>query len=631
MPRLKLNLKDNLLASDTESTGIVTYGDKKRWGFEPARPFAFSFCDSQGNTDYIRWPVDPKTRKVLPVPRELEALKELYGNPHLTHVGHNFGFDLRMLEATGIHITGRIEDTLIMAHVVTGGDELTYALKPLAIKYLNIPDDDETVLQEATHKARAEFKRKGYPVANKDMFGREPIKADYWMAPGEICKAYAVRDAQRTMMFYLTLYPELQANPQLMGIYQKEIRLSYVVRAMEARGVRVFPEDLVSLEKFYTEYMDKQMALADANGGKGLNFRSYKQMTQKFFVERKYTPKSLTKCGNPKLDGEILAELASKDPLAKAILEFRGAGHMISAFLNPYARHRVQESSGAWVLHPSYRQCGPVTGRFSCGDPNLMQVASETTGRRKTEITLRPREAFGPRDGYLLYLPDYSQIEIWVFSFLAQEEAMMTALLSGHDFHSTVSERVWKNEPDYKERKSYYRKRAKLLMFCKLYGGGTRKIAWLMECAPEEAQKFVDQYDEELPGVQRFMKRMINMATREGKVVNPFGRHYFIKPDFAYRAVNYLVQGTCADIMKSAMLNVDSLFQKKWKGCHILLTLHDELMIEVPKQLHSKSLMRDIIKAMQGDFHMKVNCPVPLPISVKIATHRWSKTTEIEL
>ena len=208
---------------------------------------------------------------------------------------------------------------------------------------------------------------------------------------------------------------------------------------------------------------------------------------------------------------------------------------------------------------------------------------------------------------------------------------MMPALLAGHDFHGEIAKRCWGMEKDYLDRKSYYRKRAKLLMFCKLYGGGTKKVAYLMECEVNEAAKFVAKYDSELPGVQRFMKRMINRATRETKLVNPFGRTYYLKPDLAYRAVNYMIQGTCADIMKQAMINVDNLFQKSWNGCHLLLTLHDELIIEVPKELHSKRLMRDIVKAMQGDFHTKVNCPKALPVSMKMVTSRWSKTTEVNL
>ena len=643
MARLNLNLKDNLLASDCEATGINPWGDYARWGFYPARPFAFSFCDSEGNTDYIRWEVKPKTRQVVVESKSLQILKDVYSNPSLTHIGHNFEYDIRMLHFVGVDVVGRIHDTLKMAHIITGGSELTYALKTLSEKYLGVPKDDEKELQNATKHVRLKGRKLGWCIASKENFGKEPIKADYWMAPEELCKTYAIQDSVRTMLFFQLWYPELQKNPQILAVYEKEMKLAYVVRKMENRGVRVFPEDLVRLRKIYEEYIDKQIEVANISGGKGLNFKSPKQMCQKFYVEKQYKPKISEKSGNWTLDGDKLAELAQTDLLAKSILEFRNANHMITAFLNPYERYKVQESSSTWVIHPGYKQCGPVTGRFAGSDPNLMQVASESTGRRRSEITMRPREAFGPRNNYVWYLPDFSQIEVWVFAFLAGDKTMTDILMSGRDFHGEIAKKVWGKSPDYEEKKSYYRKRAKLLMFCKLYGGGAKKVAYLLKDASEisgketikdsvaEAEKFISDYDTQLPGVQIFMKRMINQANREGKIINPFGRVYYIDTDFAYKAVNYMIQGTCADMLKQAMLNVDELFETKWKGCYQLLTLHDELVHEIPLKLHSKHLMKDIIKAMQGNFHEILNIPKPLPVTMKIATKRWSSTKDIIL
>jgi len=640
--RLNLNIKDGLLASDTETTGINPWGDYRRWNFYPARPFAFSFCDSEGNTDYIRWEVDPRTRKVIVKESDLRTLKDIYADPMLTHIGHNFAYDFRMLRFTGVHVKGRIHDTLIMGHVVTGGSELTYALKPLGEKYLGVGKDDERDLQEDTKRARNKGKKLGWKLADKESFGKEPIKADYWMADPNLCKRYAIQDAVRTMLFFRLWYPDIQKDAGMLATYSREMKLFYLVRRMEDRGVRIFAEDVVRLRKFYETYIDTQLKLADQSGGRGLNFKSHKQMIHKFYVEKGYKPKISEKSGNPSLDGDKLSELSHVDPLAKAILEFRNANHAIISFLNPYDKFRVEESSGVWVLHPNFKQCGPVTGRFSCGDPNLMQVASESTGRRRSEVTMRPREAFGPREGCVWYLPDYSQMEVWVFAFIAKDDTMMKILMSGRDFHGQIAESVWGKNSDYEEKKSYYRKRAKLLMFCKLYGGGAKKLAYLLRDALEvanqktieneicEARLFIEQYDRELPGVGIFQKRMINRVRREGKIVNSFGRVYFIDPNFAYRGVNYIVQGTCADILKQAMLNVGEIIDR-WSGCELLLTLHDELIVEVPLKYHSKKLMRQILKAMQGNFHKVLGIPRPLPIGMKIAERRWSNTKEIEL
>lgn len=641
---LSLKLKDNLLAFDTETTGLNPWGDKKRWGYYPTRAFAFSFCDSQGNTAYIRWKINPKSREVLVNEKQRKEIKRLLERLDLIIIGHNLSYDLRMLKMIDIFPRGTFHDTLIMSHVCTGGDFLKYGLKELGVKLLDYASEDEKDLRVSAIQGRREAKKKNWKIAEGEEFGKDPIKADYWLGSPPLVKRYAICDAERTMLLYLFWQSTLRENPDMRTIYNKEMKLFNVVRKMEDKGTRVIPSELKRLYEEYESYAKKHLDIAERNGGKDLNFRSPKQMIKKFCIDKGYKPlywsEELKKSKpfypeldlrrNPQVNGDFLKHLAENknDVLAKSILEYRGAQHMITGFLVPYERFRTFEN-GSWVLHPNYRQAGPVTGRFSCGDPNLMQVASETTGRRRTDITLRPREAFSPRKGYLWYLPDYSQIEVWVFSFLAQEEAMMKALLQGEDFHEAVARTVWGNELDFNENKKYYRKRAKLLMFCKLYGGGVKKVAYLTDSTEQEASEFVYNFDLRLPGIQRFMERMIFQAERKGYIKNPLGRTYFLDSRFSYKAVNYLVQGTSADVLKNAMIRIDNLFERKWKGCALLLTLHDELVIEVPYKYHSKKLMREIIHEMQKD-SSKIGIPVPLPVGMKIAKERWSSTTEID-
>ncbi len=206
---------------------------------------------------------------------------------------------------------------------------------------------------------------------------------------------------------------------------------------------------------------------------------------------------------------------------------------------------------------------------------------------------------------------------------------MMKALLDGRDFHSAVAQQIWGHTELYKSNPDYIRKRAKLLMFCKLYGGGAKKVAYLTDSSVDDAKTFIDDFNEKLPGVSRFMNQMVNKASREGRIQNPFGRYYYIDPNFAYKAVNYLVQGSSADILKRSMIRIHNLFQERWKGCQILLTLHDELIMEIPKEYHSKQLMREIITEMQRD-SAQVKVPVPLPVGMKIAEKRWAFTKEID-
>jgi len=624
-----LTIRNNILSCDTETTGLNPWGSFKRLGFYPARPFAFSFCDLDGNTAYIRWKVDPFTRKVVSNPREVKEMKSLIEDPSISLVGHNLGYDIRMFEMVGIYPKGEFHDTLVMSHVCTGGSFMKYGLKYLGVKILNYEDNDEKDLRTSAIKARNAGKKKGWCIATKEAHGKDPIKADYWMADPKLCEEYAVGDGERTMLLFIIWQDDLKKNKNFARVYKREMNVFNTLARMENLGTRFFPNDAISLEKFYTVYMNKQKKIAEDNGGKGLNYKSPKQMVNLFINEKGYKPLTYTDKGNPQVNGDFLRIIAEvkKDKLAKSILEYRGARHMLDGFLTPYKRFKTEEN-GIWVLHPNFKQTGQVTGRIGCGDPNLLQVASETTGRRKTEIALRPREAFGPRDECIWYLPDYSQIEVWIFSFLAKEKSMMDALMRGEDFHGAIAEKVWGKENDYQERKPYYRKRAKLLMFCKLYGGGIKKVAYLLESSYEEAEKYVFDFDSQLPGIRNFMKKMINKISREKELVNPLGRTYFLEERFSYRAVNYLVQGTAADILKNALVRIDRLFQRRWKGCSLLLPIHDEIVIEVPLKYHSKRLMREIVHEMQKDSR-EVGIPVPLPVGIKISKRRWAKTKEL--
>ena len=638
-----LKIKDNVVSYDTETTGVRPYGDYDRWGYHPSRPFAFSFYDTEGNSAFFRLEVDPFTRRVIPDKRIKREVGAILKNRKIRKVGQNLGFDIRMSEMSDMKFNGDIDDTLFMAKIVTGGSEINYGLKEMGVKYLDVSNDDEKELGDATKKARTKAKKLGWLIATKEEFGDQAYKADYWLAPLKLLERYAVCDAERTMLFWLLWKEELDATPNLAKIYEMEMKLFWLTKKMEELGPRVFPKRLDELREYYEGYKKKWLKVANANGGKGMNFRSGKQKIKKFIIDRGHKPlkwgdeikkphyTELDRHRNPKVDGTFIKSIAMKgDKLAKAILEYETGNHAIKGFLDPYDKFRIFEN-GVWVVHPNYKQMGCVTVRYSCGDPNLMQVAAPDGGGKKADVILRPREAFGPRPGHIWYLADYSQIEVWLFAYCSGEEAMIKALHSGHDFHGSIAFKVWGHLPDYKKNKSFYRKRGKLLMFCKVYGGGAGAVADLLGCSKEEARGFIQEYDDSMPGVRRFMKRMVNKIERDGMFNNPFGRTFCIDSRFSYKSVNYMIQGTAADILKQAMLNVDALLQRRWKGCHILLTIHDELVIEIPKKYHSKRLMREIINAMQSNFHTYVGCPVPLPVSIKYATRRWSDAKKIEL
>lgn len=626
----ELNLSKKIVAFDTETTGLNPYGDKKTLGFYPCRPFFFSFCDTEGNTAYIRLPINPFTREVYYPNTAILTLKKILEDETIIKIGHNLSFDIRMSEFCGIKTYGKIFDTLILTHILTGGKLRKYGLKQIGEDLLDISSQDEKDLEESTKKNRRQAKKYGWKIATPETHGKNHIKADYWLAEKDICRKYAVKDAERTMLLFLGMYREIKNNKKLLNLYRTEMKLFYAVKHMEDLGVKVNENVLNELDSFYTGLTEKYLKIIKKETNKEFNPNSDPQLRKAFFEERNYEPIILTEKGLPSSNADSLVYLKNRyqDKLAEAIIEYRSSKHMMTGFITPYKKFLTKQNEDL-VIHPNFIQVGPITGRFACSDPNLMQTASDSSGKKISSVELRIRELFIPRKGCIFYLPDYSQIEVWIFSLLSGDNSLIEPLLQGRDFHAAISEQVWGEEKDFKENKQYYRKRAKLLMFCRLYGGGAKQVAKLIGCSVNEAYSFIEDYNNRLPGVPRFMNKISDYVAVNGKLVNPFGRQYFLDADYAYKGVNYLVQGTAADILKRAMIRIHTLFKTKWTGCNMLLTLHDELMLEIPKKYHSNELMRDIVNAMQTDYEI-IGSPIPLPVSMKITKTSWAECKEIE-
>lgn len=727
----------NLIAYDTEGTGLIPYGPSGYWGYYPARPFAHSFCDEHGHQAWMRTTVDPRTRQVRPLPKgEDEALRHFLSSEKYIKVGHNISYDKRITEEAGYVWGGEIHDTMVMAHVVTAGDELSYALKPLSKKWLGFPDDDEKKLEDQVKSARQVARSRGYLIAggkkevergdNVVFAGSKPVKADYWLVPTpratsttttDLVRDYGVGDAERAMLMFLFFWPMLEADPRLMNTYRREMALFHVLRRMERRGTRVYPNQINHLIQWYRADMQRWQDVADTEGGwttnakntrVRMNYNSSKQLQQKFYVERGHpieykerhaVDKETNEVRNimtPTFGKDQLATLGAvddetgkpKDMLAKCILEYRSGKQTITSFLNIYQkffypvgvidpRHkarydkilawkgrlrRVRERDLAWlvryavwVLHPNYNQCGAVTGRMSCGEPNLQQVASSTTGLRKSEIMQRPRECFGPLPGHVWYMPDFSQIEVWLFAFMSEEAEMMRLLLSGYDFHQGVADKSFVKKPDYQARKKYYRKMAKLILFGKLFGGGVGtpenpgRMTRLLQMPFEQAKEFIESFEDQFATVKHYMRQLVLAAKYEKEAWNLFGRKYLLSYNWAYKVVNYRVQGSAADVLKLATMRVDWMLDTRWKfrggvrypTLGLTNTIHDELIIQVPDALDCLQLQREIMWVMQMD---STHCgiPVPLPVSMKVTkplynfrehewVQRWSDTADVKV
>lgn len=676
---------DNLLFYDTETTGLWPWMTlrRKQLRCAPDRPFMFQVSNMDGDAAYFRGSVNPFTREVTydNCKSEMRWLRDRVQDPKMQIVGHNLGFEQRLTRQADIGWDWRaqLHDTKVMWRLVVC-DEMTYGLKPLAKKHFDFPDEDEKVLKKATAAARRRAKKKGWMIATPETHPKNPNYADYWLPElKELVASYGLTDPIRCTLLYRRAVEHFNDNPGIWDVYRWEQRLLRTCQNMERAGMTYLRRDAQVLMQFYKDYMKEQRRKIIDLGYKNLNWQSPKQLVKVFIEEKGYHTEHVTKGGksgvqNPKIDAEQLmawargsnagADVDGDGPdgcaLSRAGLEWK-AGKKVIEYLESYEHFLARRLDGSYVLRPAWDQAGARTGRFSCHDPNLMQIASAETSRRHANMRARQREAFGPRPEYYWYMPDYSQIEVWVFAFVANEKAMIKALLSGSDFHLATAHAAWGHRPDFctcgrwktmqkehrdtgktviswdiekhKHKKGclikWWRQRAKMILFSRLYGGGIGKVAFLIRCSLAEAEEFVDEFNKNLPGVKDYMERTIEEVRETGLLTNLFGRQYEIEKRFAYKAVNYMVQGSSADILKRALVRIDEYLRANYERSFLIGNVHDEILTEVHRDEHSAFLMRKIVKMMQADSKFIPNLPVPLPVGFKITSTSWNDAKEV--
>lgn len=674
-----LTLPDRVAAFDTETTGLWPWPLRSRSarGLAPDRPFMFQVANLDGEAVSFRGTVDPLTRAVRyrNCKSELRWLQSLIEDPTMRIVCHNAPFEYRHTTQEDLAFRWRckIEDTRIMARVANPTSEWQgYGLKPLAKKYLKIPDEDQKALHRQVQRARRLAQKRGWTIATKETHGQKPMYADYWLPEVEDeVEVYGRLDPIRTIglwRMYVEWFDENRdGGGGLWGIYEWERRALRTVIRMERAGMTYLSETGTSLRTHYRDYMAVQKKAvteqAQALGFTDLNLQSSKQMKAVFIDTLHRTTEHTTKNKAPKIDAEQLmawargsaagADVDGDGPdgctLSRAVLEWK-AGKKVIEYIDSYDFFSCEDrDDGSLCVHPAWDQAGARTGRFSCHDPNTMQIASAETSRRHSHIRARQREAWGPRPEHLWYMPDYSQIEVWIFAFAANEQAMMDALLSGEDFHFATARAAWGMRDDFctcgadpngvrglpREAHvkgclvKWWRQRAKMILFSRLYGGGIKKVQQLIRCTLEEAEEFVFHFNENLPGVQNYMRRLVDEVRESGLLINLFGREYQIERDKAYKAVNYMVQGSAAEVMKRAIVRVDQYLRQNYDRAYVVGSVHDELLAELHESHHSASLMRTIIRLMQKDSDRVPNLTVPLPVGMKYTRTHWSEAKEV--
>ena len=670
---------EKMFAVDTETTGLDMWGPKATDPkFVAASAFFVSMCDENGNRASARFPINPFTRKVQYDKETVLLLRKYLENPKLEKILHNHTFDCKILRKMGVFMNGKVSDTMIRMHMLRS-DLPTFGLKPLSKMFLEIDDQDQKDLQDSAIKGRRLGKKLGYLLADH-------AAADYWLADPALCRKYGEEDAFRTMSLYLAQEQEIAGNKKMETLCHQDRQLMHILDRIETRGVRVDMGRIDEVIIFYDKIALEAQSIISKTAGPTFNPASSKQMQRLFFdklghipteFSRKKKTKTYVDCvhckgygckicaetgRNPKCNSDFLEKIACdrvddkivvKDQVAYNLLMHSAAEHMLQS-VRQYKTLAQVESDGVHVVHPNYRQAKVRTGRLSCSAPNLQSIASEDSGKRRTDVPYRPRECFIPRPGYLFYVPDYSQIEVWVLALLANDRDLITALSIGGDAHQIVADIVWPNSYDKaivakakkkkkadltKEESKHLkiatrnRKIIKTINFGIIYGAGDDHLGVMIGCSTMEAGAFRKKYESTFPGVKKFMAECVALAKEQGYVESPYGIKYHVDRGLEYRALNYIVQGSAAKLLKSGMIELQNVIDKNPKWCDKMfmeMQIHDELMIEVHKSIHSMATMKEVVRCMAIDSKF-LGCPIEFPIGMKIAEERWSDSYEVKV
>ncbi len=699
---MKHFLSGKIIAFDTETTGLHPWrGDQ---------PYTYSFCNEALETKVFEWPVDPFTRQVVPVVKELRAVRRILRDPSITKVGHHIKFDWRMTECRfGFTPRGPIHDTMFLSHCCDC-QAASHRLKDLAYLWLRIPADDETELQAATLRARRMGKSLGWTLGTETKFNLDgtkkydaATKADYWM-PRVVAKQdetvprrwlslsrkYARRDALRTMLLFQFFLPLLDELEGARKAYDNELNLWGTTYRMESRGVGFsltsVNEEIKKLQAMRVQEHNslQRVAWSGFDPAKHRDIRA-------LLVNQMRLPLTIrTKTGLLSVKKEAL-EPHRSNPVVASLQRHASAVKGLTTFLYQYRDKAVKSAQGLF-LHPDFRQVGPLTRRYACADPNLQQAADSNTGRSLT-APLQVRVPFGPRRGHRWWLWDYEQLEVRIYAHCAQEPTMIKALLAGRNVHDELAQRIfggegnpsctrsaidalefdiptdevpqrirdeWKKigvtakqvtrlrledqkrlaeswvrqfgyrivEAEESLGKKKYHNRAKMLVFNKLFCGGPKAVVTLAQCTLAEATQLLREMDIAFPRMGIHSREVAKRARLDGFVLTVQGYRINVDPEYAYRGVNYEVQGSAAGHLKRAMLRFDRHCRSRGLSAHIVMTIHDELVTEWRKGHDSLGQLQDIASLLED--HDNLFC-VPIKVKCERVVQRWNEKETIKL
>ncbi len=565
---------------DTETTAL----DPMR-----ARVVGISFSTRPG----LAWYVPLLTQGAGWREKVLERLGPLLSDPSLAKIGQNIKYDMVALSREGVEMEGVTFDTMVASYCVAP-EERQHGLDALSLKYLNY---------------------RKIPTSDLLGKGRKKVTMDQVTLP--VISRYACEDADYTGRLVPILKEEMAKAGVETLFYEFEMPLVPVLMRMEREGIRLDTERLARLSKELEERIEKIEGEIAKYAGREINLRSPQQVSQLLFEKLELhkiaggrKPRKM-KTGAYSTDASVLESLAPHHPVPALLLQHREVSKLKSTYVDALGQ-LVHPETGR--VHTHFNQTVTATGRLSSSDPNLQNIPIRTEEGRKVRACFVPR-----KEGWKLLSLDYSQVELRVMAHFSGDENLVEAFRQGKDIHRRTAALILGKAEE--EVTPAERTRAKVVNFGILYGMGPRRLARETGMSVKEASEFIERYFAALPGVKAWLEETLERARREKQVTTIFGRrrrlpeilspHERIRAGAENMAVNTPIQGSAADIMKKAMVEVDRAVREEGFQGRMVLQVHDELLFDCPAG-EVEELARRAKAIMEG----VVSLQVPLKADV---------------
>ncbi|MEM0992597.1 MAG: DNA polymerase I [Bacteroidota bacterium] len=566
---------------DTETTSVDP---------NEAELVGIAFSIKTGEAYYVPTPADQEVAKSI-----VAEFKEVLENEQIAKIGQNLKYDMIVLKWYGVEVKGKLFDTMLAHYLIN--PELRHNLDYMSETYLSYK-----------------------PVSIESLIGKKgKNQGSMRDVAVEKVKEYAGEDTDLTLQLKEHFEPQLAEKEKLHQLFQNmETPLIPVLTDLEYNGVRL---DKAFLGEYSKELKTNIVQIRDniyKQAGTEFNIASPKQVGEVLFDQMKIPYRwRKTKSGQYSTSEEKLTELAKDHAIVNDILRFRGLAKLKSTYVDALPK-LINARTGR--VHSSFNQALVATGRLSSNNPNLQNIPIRTPEGRKV------REAFIPRsEDHVLLAADYSQIELRLVAEISKDEAMLEAFQSGQDIHRATAAKVY--DVDYDAVNNDQRRAAKTINFAIIYGAGATNISKQLDIKRSEASELIEQYFKQYHGLRKYMNDMVSLARKQGYVTTLLGRRRYlrdinskngvIRSHAERNAMNTPIQGTAADMIKLAMVNIHRAFQTQDIQSKMILQVHDELVFDVLKS-ELEQVKALVIQEMTNAMP---NLKVPILVEAGVGAH----------